>query len=68
MALTTHSQDHSCTQEPPFAPSDPALLLISSNWENDEESFYPENMEEMGECAMGCDWPDGPLAPGGCLW
>lgn len=24
--------------------------------------------EEDGETANGCDWPDGPLSPTGCLW
>jgi hypothetical protein len=23
---------------------------------------------EDGECAMGCDYPDGPMSPSGCLW
>jgi hypothetical protein len=23
---------------------------------------------EEGETADGCDWPDGPLSPNGCLW
>jgi len=23
---------------------------------------------ENGECAMGVDYPDGPMSPSGCLW
>jgi len=23
---------------------------------------------ESAECAMGCDYPDGPMSPTGCYW
>lgn len=27
-----------------------------------------ERLRAGAECEMGCDWPEGPLAPDGCRW
>jgi hypothetical protein len=34
------------------------------------DAYYEAHMAMLddGETATGCDWPDGPLSPTGCVW
>lgn len=41
---------------------DPRFL----QWMREQEQRWSE--EANGETAFGCDYSDGPLAPGGCAW
>lgn len=50
-------------------PPPPPLIHIQFGFQDDdEERRWLEQKMEEGEADMGCDWSDGPLAPGGCRW
>ena len=53
---------------PPPPPNLPPIRIQIGFQDDDEERYWLESEMEEGEVDIGCDWSDGPLAPGGCRW
>jgi len=79
MAIALREREHSkrpvrASLLPP--PSLPPRKLISCGMGDDDPAFlrWLEEQEERwneevsGETPLGCDYPDGSLAPNGCPW
>ncbi len=52
----------------PPPPNLPPIRIQIGFQDDDEERYWMESEMEEGEVDIGCDWSDGPLAPGGCRW
>ncbi len=64
-------QPRTATALPPPPRTRPPLATSTAS--GDEEDLYArfeaeQAMREAAECAMGCDYPEGPLSPSGCRW